>query len=56
MGSEMCIRDSLRGDVSFAFSLLLEPGDATISVSARDDVSQVESIVVTTVGSEAAES
>ncbi len=40
----------LKGDVSFAFSLLLEPGEATISVSARDDVSQVESIVVTTVG------
>lgn len=46
----------LRGDVSFAFSLLLEPGDATISVSARDDVSQVESIVVTTFGGEPAKS
>ena len=46
----------LRGDVSFAFSLLLEPGDATISVSARDDVSQVESVVVTTVGAVPAKS
>lgn len=46
----------LGGNVSFAFSLLLEPGEATISVSARDDVSQVESVVVTTVGAEPAKS
>ena len=42
----------LKSDLSFAFSLLLEPAGATISVSARDDVSQVESIVVTTFGDE----
>ena len=36
-------------DVSFEFSLLLEPGDATISVMARDDTSHVESVVVANV-------
>ncbi|HVN74830.1 MAG TPA: VWA domain-containing protein [Thermoanaerobaculaceae bacterium] len=42
----------LRHDVSFAFSLLIEPGDATISVTARDDSGHVESVVVVDIGAE----
>ena len=39
----------LKHDVSFAFELLIEPGDATISVMASDDTAHMESVVVANV-------
>ncbi len=39
----------LQQDVSFEFSLLIEPGGGTIAVTARDEVAQVESVVVSEV-------
>jgi VWFA-related protein len=36
----------LRQSTRFTFTLIVEPGDATVSVSARDEVAQVDSVVV----------
>ena len=46
----------LKHDVTFDFSLIVDSGEVTVSVMARDDVSQVESVVVTDVGAEPAKS
>jgi VWFA-related protein len=36
----------LKQDTTFDFTVLVEPGDRSLSVTARDDVAQVESVVV----------
>ena len=37
----------LAQDATFAFTLLVEPGDTSVSVTARDGTGQIESVVVT---------
>ena len=37
----------LEQDTSFTFSLLVRPGDTSLSITARDEIAQTESVVVT---------
>ncbi len=46
---EARVASFLKRDVSFTFELLIEAGDATISVMASDDTAHVESVVVANV-------
>ncbi len=39
----------LKHSTSFVFTLVVEPGDATVSVTARDEMAQVESVIVSDV-------
>ena len=55
-GGAIWARNNPSGGATFTFTLLVQPGDRSVSVSARDETGNLESVVVSQLAPEATKS